>query len=260
MHCMRPIARMLMGAGVSYSQFDDLAKRAFVEQALGQPDTKGRTINVSRVAVRTGLSRKEVSRVKQMIETPGALDDSTVKIGRPARALQLWHSEPEFLDDQGAPIDLPFDDGQTTFADLVKLVGGDVPAGAVRAELLSAGGMVELSNGKFRVQKRFFVPATLDEDLIVGFAFIVAPMLETLSYNLDNPSTAQIQRIAYSDHLSQDALSEFRQVSHAQAEALMNSIDHWISAHENSKSEQDDLSRRVGVGVFYFESRPSSTA
>ena len=93
--------------------------------------------------------------------------------------------------------------------------------------------MVELSNGKFRVQKRFFVPATLDEDLIVGFAFIVAPMLETLNHNVDNPSAAQIQRIAYSDHLPQDALSEFRQISHVHAEDLMNSIDHWISGHEN---------------------------
>ncbi len=254
---MRPIARMLMGAGVSYVQFDKIAKRAFVEQALGHPDMKGRTINVSRVAVRTGLSRKEVSRVKQLMETPGARDDSTAQIARPARVLQLWHSEPEFLDAHGAPLDLSFDDGQSTFSDLVRLVGGDVPAGAVRAELLSAGGMVELSNGKFRVQKRFFVPATLDEDLVVGFAFIVAPMLETLSHNLDNPSAALIQRIAYSDHLSQDARSEFRQVSHAQAENLMNSIDHWISAHENTENGQKDLSRRVGVGVYYFESQSS---
>lgn len=249
-----------MGAGVSYAQFDEIAKRAFVEQALGLPDTKGRTINVSRVAVRTGLSRKEVSRVKQLLETPGARDDSTAKIGRPARALQLWHSEPEFLDDHGAPLDLSFDDGKSTFSDLVKRVGGDVPAGAVRAELLSAGGMVELSNGKFRVQKRFFIPSALDEDLVVGFAFIVAPMLETLSHNLENPSTALIQRIAYSDHLSQEALLEFRLISHAQSEKLMNSIDHWISAHENSEGDQEGLSRRVGVGVFYFESPPSPPA
>lgn len=251
--CLRPIARMLLGAGISYSQFEEVAKRAFVEQALGEPDAKGRTTNVSRVAVRTGLSRKEVSRVRRLLETRDRGDDSMVQIGRPARTLQLWHADPAFIDESGLPIDLPFDECEQSFSSLVKLVGGDVPAGAVRAELLAAGGMVELANGKFRVQKRFFVPSALDEDLIVGFSFIVAPLLETLSHNLDNPSAAFIQRVAYSDHLPQGALAEFRNVSHVQAEGLMNSIDEWISSREDPRSASGDLPRRAGVGVFYFE-------
>jgi hypothetical protein len=256
--CIRPIARMLLGAGISYAQFEEVAKRAFVAQALGEPDTKGRTTNISRVAVRTGLSRKEVSRLRQLLEAPIRSDDSTIQIGMPARALQLWHSEAAFLDESGLPIDLPFDDGEQSFSGLVKRVGGDVPAGAVRAELLAAGGMVELPNSKLRVQKRFFVPSALDEDLIVGFAFIVAPLLETLSHNLDDPSAAYIQRVSYSDHLPQGALAEFRNVSHMQAEGLMNSIDEWISVHEDPSNALVDLTRRVGVGVFYFEGGKAS--
>jgi hypothetical protein len=251
---MRPIAKMLSGAGISYAQFEEVSKRAFVAQALGEPDTRGRTTNVSRIAVRTGLSRKEVSRVKQLLEASDRSDDAIIQIGRPARALQLWHSEPAFLDENGTPIDLPFDDGNPTFSGLVRLVGGDVPAGAVRAELVAAGGMVELPNGKFRVQKRFFVPSALDEDLIVGFSFIVAPLLETLSHNLEDPSTAVIQRVAYSDHLPKEAVDQFRDVSHMQAEGLMNTIDKWISEREDLSGTAEDLSKRVGVGVFYYES------
>jgi hypothetical protein len=192
------------------------------------------------------------------MESPVPPEDSTLKIGRPARALQLWHTESEFLDDQGAPIDLAFDEGDRSFSDLVKRVGGDVPAGAVRAELLAAGGMVELPNGKFRVQKRFFVPATLDEDLVVGIAFIVAPLLETLSHNLEVPSARLIQRVAYSDHLSAEAISEFRGISHVHAESLMNSIDQWIGTHEVAGEGIENLTNRVGVGVFYFENTTAS--
>jgi len=249
---------MLMGAGINYRQFEEIAKKAFIEQAIGEPDSHGRTTNVSRVAVRTGLSRKEVSRVKRLLAAPHPLGGSTFQIGRPARALQLWHSDPEFLDENGAPIDLPFDDGSPTFSNLVKLVGGDVPPGAVRAELLAAGGMIELSNGKFRAQKRFFVPATLDEDLIVGFAFIVAPLLEALQHNLENSSGPFIQRVAYSDHLPNSDLSAFREVSHAQAENLMNSIDEWLTEREDRSKAAEDGTKRVGVGVFYFESNHTS--
>ena len=253
MRCMRPIARMLLGAGISYSQFEEIAKSAFVAQALGEPDGRGRMINISRVAARTGLSRKEVSRVKQSLDGPSRSDAEAMQAGMPARTLQIWHADPSFLDESGLPLDLPFDGGAKAFASLVKLVGGDVPAGAVRAELLAAGGIVELPNGKLRVLKRYFVPSALDEDLIVGFSFIVAPLLESLSHNVEDPTSAYIQRVAYSDHLRKDAVTEFRSVSHVRAEALMNSIDEWISAHEELAGSSASHSKRVGVGVYYFE-------
>jgi len=83
--------------------------------------------------------------------------------------------------------------------------------------------------------------------------------LETLSHNLDDPSAAFIQRVAYSDYLPPSALAEFRNVSHVQAEGLMNSIDEWISEREELRSASGDLPIRVGVGVFYFESSKTST-
>jgi hypothetical protein len=246
------MAKMLMSAGITYTQFDELAKRAFIEQALGDPDPRGRTTNTSRVAVRTGLSRKEVARVRQAIADGGAAT-GTFQIGRPARALQIWHAEQEFLDESQIPLDLAFDGEEPSFTTLVRRVGGDVPAGAVRAELLAAGGMVELPNGRFRVKKRFFIPAAFNEDLVVGFAFIVAPMLETLRHNLENPAEAFIHRVSYSDHLPESERAAFRLLSHRQAEQLMHSVDEWIAAHEEAPSVTEDVERRVGLGVFYFE-------
>ena len=253
---MRPMGRLLLGAGVTYSQFDEIARRAFVEEALGRPDATGRTTNVSRVAVRTGLSRKEVARIKQLIESNEQTGESEQSI-RPARVLQLWHSDPAFLDGGGSPLDLAFDEEKPSFSELAKRVGGDVPAGAVRAELVAAGAIVELPNGRLRVLKRFFVPAALDEDLVIGFAFVVAPVLETLSHNISNPESALIQRTAYSDHLSEEALSNFRKIGHEQAEGLITSIDEWLSLNESKDASAEDSSKRAGVGVFYFESRPT---
>lgn len=249
-----------MGVGVSYPQFERIAKKAFVEEALGEPDPRGRTTNTSRVAVRTGLSRKEVARVRQELST-NTDPVETYQIGRPARVLQLWHSDLHFLNEDGTPADLAFDSDEPSFSTLVKRVGGDVPAGAVRAELLSAGGMLELSNGKFRAQKRFYVPTDFGEDLVVGFAFIVAPMMETLSHNLRNPTAAFIQRVAYSDHIPVSEVSLFRRFGHASAEEFMQGIDQWLTQHEvDSTSESENIDKRVGVGVFYFESAGATRA
>lgn len=240
-----------MRAGLTYTQFDEVARRAFVAEALQDGDGR-RTTNTSRVAVRTGLSRKEVARVR-LAMSQGEILTSTYHIGRPARALQIWHTDPEFLDESGQPLDLAFDDEEPSFTSLVKRVGGDVPAGAVRAELLSAGGMVELGNGRFRVQKRHFIPAAFNEDLIVGFAFIVAPLLETMRHNLENPSEAFIQRVSYSDHLPDGKRLAFREFAHQNAEGLMQSVDKWFGQHDETIGETEDVERRVGLGVFYFE-------
>jgi hypothetical protein len=258
--CIRPIASLLLGAGIRYEQFEDVAKRAFVAEALGEPDLRGRTINTSRIAVRTGLSRKEVSRLKQVLDGAVMVSATTDHIVRPARVLQLWHSDSRFLEANGNPVDLPFDQESPSFSDLARLVGGDIPAGALRAELLAAGGIQELPNGKLRVEKRFFIPSALDEDLIVGFAMIVAPMLETLKHNLTNPDDAFIQRVAYSDHLPASEVAALKQLSYTRSAELIQSIDEWISLREIDVQSKLASGRRVGVGVFYFDNDPMSSA
>ena len=244
-----------MGAGINYAQFDELAKRAFVEESLGERDGRGRLTNVSRVSVRTGLSRKEVARLKAELQAKSPVNETVYQSGRPARVLQLWYSHPLFQVD-GRPIDLHFDEGDVNFTSLVRLVGGDVPAGAVRAELLSAGGMIELDDGLLRVCKRHFVPVELGEDLIVGFAFILAPLLETLEHNSSKPATAYIQRVAYSDNLPASEQGIFREIAHQRAEALVHHVDEWITAHEENPLTPTNGNKRLGVGVFYFETDP----
>lgn len=113
--------------------------------------------------------------------------------------------------------------------------------------------MIELTNGRFRVKKRYFIPAAFNEDLIVGFAFIVAPLLETMRHNLENPSEAFIQRVSYSDHVPEEHRTAFREFGYERAEGLMQSIDKWLGEHDEARGETEDVERRVGLGVFYFE-------
>ena len=254
LRCLRPMAKVLLGAGVSYAQFEELAKRAFVEQSLGERDGRGRITNVSRVAVRTGLSRKEVARIREILRSNGAHEDTVFRSGRPARVLQLWHSHPQFQGLDNKPVDLSFDEGEQSLTALVRLVGGDIPVGAVRAELLAAGGMIELPDGKLRVCRRHFVPVDFGEDLVVGFAFIVAPLLETLEHNASDPTTAFIQRVAYSDNLPQLEIQAFEALAHERAEQFVQGVDEWLTEHEENPMKSDSSGKRVGVGVYYFES------
>ena len=67
LYALRPIARILLRAGVSYREFSEISKQAFVDVATSDFGIRGRPTNISRVAVMTGLTRKEVKRVRESI-------------------------------------------------------------------------------------------------------------------------------------------------------------------------------------------------
>lgn len=263
-HCMRPMARMMLRSGVGYPQFAELAKLAFLQEAQAEKDNRGRTTNLSRVAIKTGISRKEVARLSRnaasatkSINAAKAVDYSSLHA---ERVLQLWHSDPRFLDKQGAPRQLLFADGEDSFAALVKVAGGDVPAGAVRTELLAAGAVADEEDGTLRPIKRHFVPADVGEELLVGFTHMIIPVLEGVARNTDERCTSPfIQRLVYSDRLSPDAEPLFRRVSREQVTGFVQSVDDWLSANEVSDAESS-RTRRFGIGVFYFEGDPSVPA
>ena len=57
-----PLVRVLLKNGISHAEFSEIGRRALVEVGFRNFDIDGRKQTVSRVAVLTGLSRKEVLR------------------------------------------------------------------------------------------------------------------------------------------------------------------------------------------------------
>ena len=258
---LRPLVRILLRSGIGYPQFAELAKLAFVQEAFGEKDHRGRCINLSRVAVRSGLSRKEVSRLRMRLEEGSDLDTLSKAVDyeslHAARVLQLWHADPRFVQWDGSPAVLKFSDDSRSFGALVKAAGGDVPPGAVRAELVAAEAVLELEDGSLKAVKRHFVPADLGEELLVGFTHMVIPVLEGLARNTDVKCEVPfIQRLVYSDRLPPSQVPVFRQLARDRVTGFVQSVDTWLSATEAPEAVVDNP-QRVGIGVFYYEGTPS---
>lgn len=258
--CLRPLVRMLVRSGISYRQFDEIAKSAFVGESLNGGDHSKKRTNVSRIAVRTGLSRKEIARIRNLLDESGgsliAGEGAKSHSSLAARVLQIWHTDPRFADSSGRPRALTFTDDPRSFSELVRLVGGDVPAGAVRAELLAADAAAEDVDGTLRALKRHFIPGDLDEDMVVGFSQIVTPLLEALAHNCQNPKEdAFFQRVAYSDSMAFGMLPKLRKFAFEHASAFVHKVDDWLGANEDGGNSSSTRQPRVGVGVFYFEEK-----
>src|SRR5437868_8062907 len=62
---LKPLVHVLVRCGVTWKDFAELAKSAYVEVATQQFGKRGRPTNVSRTAVLTGLARREVRRQRE---------------------------------------------------------------------------------------------------------------------------------------------------------------------------------------------------
>jgi hypothetical protein len=265
--CMLPLARLLLRSGITYQQFELVAKRAFVLEAANDPDSRGRPTNTSRIAVKTGLSRKDVKRLRDLlaaepISTKGLTADQS---GPPARVLHAWHVDRRFVGRDGKPRDLEFQDDKVGFCALVRAVAGDVPPGAVRTELKRAGAVVDLEDGKLRAVKRYYVPGNVDEKAITVMSGMVFPLTSGIAHNADPGRKVGgfIQRYAFSQTLRPEVVDQFRTWSREQATRFIEQMDDWLAEHEeeggsSSVGEQVDFGN-AGIGVFYYEG-PSAEA
>lgn len=254
---LRPIARILLRFGIGFREFSEIAKTAFVDVASKEYGLRGRPTNISRVAVMTGLTRKEVKRVREKIER--GEHAVVVKTTPLTEILHRWYGEAEFLDSSGRPAALPFSGESKSFATLVKRFGGDIPPGAMRTELRRVGAIVENEDGSLSVVKRTLHPKDAQEKLITAMVHAVYPLISTISHNIDpdRNEDSWAQMSTFSQSIRKSDLSRLRRISFDRLSELAESLDDLFMAYETlhettEGSEEDSI---VAVGVYYFEER-----
>ena len=256
---LRPLARILLQFGIGFREFSEIMKTAFVDVATKDYGLRGRPTNISRVAVMTGLTRKEVRRLREKIETG---DNCVVVKSTPmAEILHRWHSEPDYLDQSNRPKKLPFSGDSASFSELVKRFGGDIPPGAMRTELKRVGAIVEGDDGMLEVVNRTLSPKGAHEKLITALVHGIYPLSASIAHNLSREGEESWAQIcSYSQSIRATDVPRLRRISFDRLSELSESIDDLFMAyealHEKDNSENDKTT--VAVGVYYFEERDES--
>jgi hypothetical protein len=250
---LRPFVRILLRHGISYATFAELAKWVFVDVATEEFAMPGRKQSVSRVAVITGLTRKEVTRVQQLPRP----DDSeeTEQYNRAARVIGGWLRDPGFSDED-EPAELLFEDGPASFSELVRRHSGDVPARAILDELMRVGAVERTDDGPIRLVTRAYVPQSSEVDKLTIVGQDGAALLATMDHNLNpNRGNPRFQRTVAYDNLPDEALAPFRELSSKEAQALLERLNAWLAEQDRDSNPtvKGTGRNRAGLGIFYFE-------
>ncbi len=251
---MLPVIRFLLKHGVTWDEFSELSKDAYVTVAREDHGIQGRPTNNSRVAMLTGLSRREVARIRDRLLEG---DDSTGSLqgNRISQILSGWHTDGEFIDDRGQPRDLPATGPNGSMSRLLKRYAGDLPHGAIRKEMQQRELIEELRNGEFRVLKRDYVYSNLDPEIIHRMSLALHDHATTLEHNLDEerPSVPRFEGMADNVRVSPKALQAFQDLVDTRGFAFLEEVDAWLSRNEIDETRDANARTvRLGVGVYFI--------
>ncbi|HEY9199438.1 MAG TPA: DUF6502 family protein [Gammaproteobacteria bacterium] len=251
---LKPLIRMLLRHGVSHRRFSELAKWVYVDVASSEFSLETRKQSTSRVAVLTGLTRKEVSRLREQTQPDEGLQGE--QYNRAARIIGAWLRDPDFRTKAGKPAVLALHDSEASFAELVRRYSGDMPVRALLDELLRVGAVGMDRQDRVKLLCRGYVPHgdTMEKLNILGTD--VALLLETIDHNLaDAGGVSRFQRKVAYDNLPDAALPAFRSLAGRDAQALLEKLNAWLAEHD--RDTNPDVAgtgrNRAGVGIYYFE-------
>jgi len=249
---MRPIVRFLLRNGVTWDEFSELSKDIYVDVARENYGIQGRPTNNSRVAMMTGLSRREVARIRDRL-----IDDADSQIGRRgnriSEILTAWHMDAEFTDAAGQPKDLPSTGPTGSLSTLLKRYAGDLPHSALIKEMLLRKLIRENEGGLFNVLKREYVYTSLDPEIVNQMSVSLHDHAATLDHNLNNERNTppRFEGIADNARLSARSAKIFTALVEQRGLDLLKEMDGWLSAHEIDDTQNTDARPvRMGVGVY----------
>lgn len=250
---MRPLVRILLRNGVAYGEFAEVVKRVYVEVCSASVRDSGAVASESKLAIKTGLSRAEVSRL--LAATASDPDDLAGQTSRVGWLLTLWHQD---TGPYGIPLELPFDDkpGRRSFCELVRRSGAqDVDPAELLDELLRVGTAVQLPNGLIRVLARSYLPAQTDPAALEFMSVAFTDLASTLARNLefDDQSKFFERRVWTPYGISRRDLETFEKMVNDQGQHFLETLDDWLTARETEARKSHDELVRVGVATYMFQ-------
>lgn len=257
---LTPLVRILLRYGVPYGAFSDLLRQVYVTVAERDFTVPGRKQTTSRIAVLTGLNRKEVARLRRLPDdTPDSLDE---RYNRAARVISGWLRDPDFHDANGEPADLQLD-ARDGFAGLVQRYSGDMTIRAIHDELARVGAIVKTDDGRVRLARHGYIPARDVTEKLRILGTDTRDLIETIEHNLESaPEQARFQRKVCYDNVPEEHAEAFRELAARRSQELLEELDRWLDERDRERPPRAPGSGRVrlGLGIHQIEERRGPAA
>jgi Family of unknown function (DUF6502) len=245
----RPVVSLMLRCGVTWKELSELLRVVCVEVASEDYGKHGRPANISRIAILTDMSRRDVRRARELLEKESGTElEALYRMSRATQVLSGWYRDPDYIDAKGRPKLLPVT-GPDSVESLLRRYAPDIPPTAMLKELKSVGAIRQTASGRVRPVARTFIPSPLDTDGVIRAGEVIGDLARAITHNLVQPdSPAQFERRATSRRVLRVSRRAFDRYLESRGMEFLEDMDAWLADHETD--DPDKRMIRLGVGVY----------
>ena len=209
-----PLARLALARGVSHATLDELLKQTLVQagdQLYAELPAHRR---VSRITTATGIHRREVSRLINLLrgEHPASAGAAPVERSHASELFTRWRTDPAYADRRGSPAELPRQGPLPSFETLAQGITRDVHPRSLLDELLRLGlAAHDSSRDSVRLVREAFVPQGDEGRMLRVLGRNVGSHLNGAVDNLlQDGGRRHFEQALFASGLSEASMLEFR--------------------------------------------------
>ncbi|MEZ5451378.1 MAG: DUF6502 family protein [Thiothrix sp.] len=252
---LKPLVCILHRKGMAFGEFSQMVKQIYVEVSEDLLKSSGERPTTSRIAIATGLTRKEVAQLRQGADE-NDLMTPTGSYNRGSRVMTGWLQDAEFLGADGKPAVLPIQGDMGSFAALVSRYSGDMPYRAMLREMERVG-VVSADDDYVQLLGGGYIPHGDEDEKLGILGTDVSALITTIDHNLKVTDRRQLhfQRKVSYDNLPLEALPAFKAMVSQDGMDLLIKFNQWLVTQDRDSNPQVKGSgqMRAGVGIYYFE-------
>lgn len=256
---LRPVVRQLIAHGITFPAVSEMLKQLYVEVAETQFALPFKRQTDSRLALVTGLSRKEIAQIRQARAPKDELPD--IEDTPVTRVLGRWMAGPPYASPDGVARRLPYESADPKVATFHRLASGidtDVTVRALLDELIRLGLVEWESDGVVTLRQAGHIAAATDvEGKMALVGSDPAELFQSIMHNIESPDRPWFQRKVVYDNVGADALAQLQAEARQLGDEFTRRANALLSSYDRDRhgDAPGGARSRVVLGAYYFEER-----
>ncbi|UUZ69616.1 DUF6502 family protein [Polaromonas sp. P2-4] len=250
---LRPLVRLMLARGVTLPYLTELLKALMVEVADKEFRIGAKAPTDSRVSLVTGVHRKDVSRLRQAMDSSAEIVPSVVSLG--AQLVAVWLGSPRYLDEEGRPKPLPrfvSEGGELSFEGLVASVNSDIRSRVVLDEWRRLGVVHFDDERRVCLNAAAFVPAAGFDEKAFYLGHNLHDHAAAAAHNLLGGQPAFLERSVHYDALSPGSIQLLARQSEEFGMKALLALNKSAAVAEQKDTDDTTPRQRMTFGIYFY--------